>query len=112
MVIVGDAPFVLDSVIDARAKARHPSNVRGPEAGSMYSRWRPASRAYCEIFTHRRGRRYLSPRAHEWGKTLTYGGEKTPMLAIFFGDEASGKQNRNALLFPERCFRRYSVFLL
>ncbi|CAM9544399.1 unnamed protein product, partial [Hapterophycus canaliculatus] len=25
MVIVGDAPFVLDSILDARAKARHPS---------------------------------------------------------------------------------------
>lgn len=28
MIIVGDAPFVSDSILDARAKARHPSNVR------------------------------------------------------------------------------------
>lgn len=28
MVIVGDAPFVSDSILDARAKARHPSSVR------------------------------------------------------------------------------------
>lgn len=28
MVVVGDAPFVSDSILDARAKARHPSNVR------------------------------------------------------------------------------------
>lgn len=28
MVVVGDAPFVSDSILDARAKARLPSNVR------------------------------------------------------------------------------------
>lgn len=28
MVIVGDAPFVSDSILDARTKARYPSNVR------------------------------------------------------------------------------------
>lgn len=28
MVVVGDAPFVSDSILDARAKARHPSHVR------------------------------------------------------------------------------------
>lgn len=28
MIIVGDSPFVSDSILDARAKARHPSNVR------------------------------------------------------------------------------------
>lgn len=51
MVIVGDAPFVLDSIIDARAKARHPSNVRDRDAGLLYRRRRHACGAFFGIST-------------------------------------------------------------
>ena len=36
MIIVGDAPFVCDSILDARAKARHPSNVRVERTKPVY----------------------------------------------------------------------------
>lgn len=35
MVVVGDAPFVSDSILDARTKARHPSHVRVVTFDSM-----------------------------------------------------------------------------
>lgn len=38
MVAVCDAPFVTDSILDARAKARHPSKVRGRGGTNQFGR--------------------------------------------------------------------------
>lgn len=55
MVIVGDAPFVSDSILDARAKARHPSNVRLERGGGGGAGQKPRRRLQKFVILQQKG---------------------------------------------------------